>query len=150
MASTAHRAMRCFWTIGFMHWVEGRQGRPQTSFLRSHAQPSPSSFFPSFFLSFLPSFHPSFHPSFLTPATLPNLCTSRTMSTSYSDVVSETTTETSSCTSVSTTTTHERLVTIYESHVKTHGSSPSLEQLFDTARSAASTEHDKDVVRMID
>ncbi|KAF9363825.1 hypothetical protein BGX34_003203 [Mortierella sp. NVP85] len=70
------------------------------------------------------------------------------MNIAYSTIVRET--ETSSCDSTSTTTTHERLVTIYESHVKTHGSSPSLEQLFDTARSAASTEHDKDVISWLE
>ncbi|KAF9938723.1 hypothetical protein BGZ65_012358 [Modicella reniformis] len=65
---------------------------------------------------------------------------------SYSTVVKETITETS--TGVGTT--RERLVSVYESHCKHHGSAPSLEKLFDTAREAASSDHDKDVISWLE
>ncbi|KAI1317529.1 hypothetical protein EDD11_008336 [Mortierella claussenii] len=61
------------------------------------------------------------------------------MNVGYSSIVKETISETSS-------TTHRKLVTVYKSHIEEYGTSPSLKQLFDTAREAASSEHDRDVI----
>jgi hypothetical protein len=61
------------------------------------------------------------------------------MNTAYSSVVSV---------SIEGRTTHEHLTRTYETHVETHGASPSLQQLFETARDAASSDHDRAVVRI--
>ncbi|KAF9922526.1 hypothetical protein FBU30_007347 [Linnemannia zychae] len=45
---------------------------------------------------------------------------------------------------------HERLTYTYEKHVERHGSSPSMQQLFETARDAASTDHDRAVISWLE
>ncbi|KAF9090375.1 hypothetical protein BGX23_006012 [Mortierella sp. AD031] len=63
------------------------------------------------------------------------------MNVAYSSVVSVT---------VEGSTTHEHLTRTYESHVEKHGSSPSLQQLFENARDAASSDHDRAVISWLE
>ncbi|KAG0296745.1 hypothetical protein BGZ96_008605 [Linnemannia gamsii] len=63
------------------------------------------------------------------------------MNTAYSSVVSV---------SIEGRTTHEHLTRTYETHVETHGSSPSLQQLFETARDAASSDQDRAVISWLE
>ncbi|KAF9563527.1 hypothetical protein EC968_004827 [Mortierella alpina] len=64
------------------------------------------------------------------------------MNVAYSSVVRETITENG--------TTHSRLVSVFENHVKQHGASPSLPQLFDSAREEASSDHDRAVITWLE
>ena len=97
----------------------------------------PALFFPSSLssLSFFSSLH-SFT-SLLNPTLL--LAYLYSMNVAYSSVVSV---------SIEGRTTHEHLTRTYESHIERHGSSPSLQQLFETARDAASSDQDRAVVRI--
>lgn len=88
------------------------------------------SFFSSVFLFILRFKHP-----------LPHHQQIIAMNVSYSSVTREST--------VSVSGTHSDLVSIYEKHVEQHGKAPSLKQLFKTAREASSSEHDRDVVRIL-
>ncbi|KAG0279152.1 hypothetical protein BGZ95_002127 [Linnemannia exigua] len=63
------------------------------------------------------------------------------MNVAYSSVVSV---------SVEGSTTHEHLTRTYEKHVESHGASPSLQQLFETARDAASSDHDRAVISWLE
>ncbi|KAK5815890.1 hypothetical protein F5H01DRAFT_413354 [Linnemannia elongata] len=63
------------------------------------------------------------------------------MNTAYSSVVSV---------SVEGRTTHENLTRTYESLIERHGSSPSLQQLFETARDAASSDQDRAVISWLE
>ncbi|KAG0329146.1 hypothetical protein BGZ99_003297 [Dissophora globulifera] len=63
------------------------------------------------------------------------------MSVAYSSVVSENVIEKKEI--------HQKL-SVFERHDKKHGSSPSLKQLFDSARNAASSEHDRDVISWLE
>ncbi|KAF9938278.1 hypothetical protein BGZ67_000306 [Mortierella alpina] len=64
------------------------------------------------------------------------------MNVAYSSAVRETITENG--------TTHSRLVSVFENHVKQHGASPSLPQLFDSAREEASSDHDRAVITWLE
>ncbi|KAF9193441.1 hypothetical protein BGZ51_003245 [Haplosporangium sp. Z 767] len=64
------------------------------------------------------------------------------MNIAYSSVVKESITENG--------TTRERLVTVVENHVREHGTSPSLKQLFDAAREASSSDHDREVISWLE
>ncbi|KAF9197694.1 hypothetical protein BGZ49_001760 [Haplosporangium sp. Z 27] len=44
---------------------------------------------------------------------------------------------------------HKQLTSAYEGHIQKHGATPSLDQLFDHAREASSSEHDKDVLNWL-
>ncbi|KAG9070847.1 hypothetical protein KI688_008388 [Linnemannia hyalina] len=63
------------------------------------------------------------------------------MNAAYSSVVSV---------SIEGRTTHEQLTHTYESHIERHGSSPSLQQLFETARDAASSDQDRAVISWLE
>ncbi|KAF9135106.1 hypothetical protein BGW39_004738 [Mortierella sp. 14UC] len=63
------------------------------------------------------------------------------MNVAYSSVVSV---------SVESSTTHEHLTRTYEKHVERHGASPSLQQLFETARDATSSDHDRAVISWLE
>ncbi|KAF9345427.1 hypothetical protein BGX26_003133 [Mortierella sp. AD094] len=65
------------------------------------------------------------------------------MNTSYSSVSKTTIINENSST-------HKHLVSVVESHVRQHGSSPSLAQLFESARDSASSEQDKDVINWLE
>ncbi|KAF8940732.1 hypothetical protein EDD21DRAFT_403815 [Dissophora ornata] len=45
---------------------------------------------------------------------------------------------------------HQRLTSVYENHVKQHGATPSFKQLFESAREASTSEHDKDVISWLE
>ncbi|KAG0258349.1 hypothetical protein BG011_003341 [Mortierella polycephala] len=64
------------------------------------------------------------------------------MNIAYSSVVKETITENGA--------TRERLVTVVENHVREHGTSPPLKQLFDAAREASSSDHDREVISWLE
>ncbi|KAK3826940.1 MAG: hypothetical protein JOS17DRAFT_792189 [Linnemannia elongata] len=63
------------------------------------------------------------------------------MNTAYSSIVSV---------SVEGRTTHEQLTRTYESHIERHGSSPSFQQLFESARDAASSDQDRAVISWLE
>ncbi|KAF9407795.1 hypothetical protein BGZ76_005989, partial [Entomortierella beljakovae] len=65
------------------------------------------------------------------------------MSMSYSKVTKTTVINENSST-------HQRLVSVFESHVSEHGCSPTFAQLFDTARENVSSEEDQDVINWLE
>lgn len=83
-------------------------------------------------------FPSNFHAHLSHGAFLLSLISRLIMNLAYSSVARETITENG--------TTHSRLVSVFENHIKQHGASPSLPQLFDSAREEASSDHDRAVV----